>query len=68
MIWSCKEVLRVMKLEYIRIGYQYELHQGSSSKYGFILNKPQNDYFDGSSECSLERFLRMVLSTVTFDS
>ena len=38
-LWSCEEVWRVMKLHYIRIRYQAELHQGNSSKYGFIISK-----------------------------
>ncbi|KAG5116961.1 hypothetical protein JHK84_043074 [Glycine max] len=37
----CEEVLRVMKLHYIKMRYQFELHQGNSSKYGLILSKHQ---------------------------
>ena len=49
MLWSCEEVLRVMKPHYIRMRQQSKLHQQNLSKYGFILNKLQNDYSDGSS-------------------
>ena len=62
MLWSCEEVLRMIKLHYIRMRYQFGLHQGNASKYGSILNKYQNDYFDGSLEFPSERFLRVRTS------
>jgi len=39
MLLICEKVLRMMKLHYIKMRYQSELHQGNSSKCGIILSK-----------------------------
>ena len=63
MLWSCKEVLRVMRLHYTKIRYQFEIHQSMNSfleniRMTFLI-VIQNAHKKGSSEWNL----RIVLST-----
>jgi len=54
-----------MKSHYIRMKYQFELHQVYSIHHEPSFNKHQNDYYEGFSKCSSKWFLIMVLTVVT---
>lgn len=60
MLWCYEDALRLMKLCCFKKAYKLNFIKRIYTIMNFFLNKHQNDYFDDTLECSLEKFLKIT--------